>query len=199
MPLWPMFAVLGVCIVGTAAYFASNFLFPRGPSALSVRPTANVLLAVQDLARLETTELHMEKVIDLTDTQSHFFGLVQGTDAILLVAVGDVSIGVDLTKVQAEDITIDPKTKVATLRLPEPEIFSVHLDEKKTYVYRRETSIIAERNEQLETRARQQAVDALEGAAREIDVTGRAKGQAERELKALAGALGASEVKVVWK
>jgi len=194
-----MFLLLAVCMVGTAAYFASNYLFPKSASTLSVRPSAALLVAVQDLSRLETTELHMEKVIDLTDTQSHFFGLIEGTDAILLVATGDISIGVDLSKLHDEDVTLDPKTKIATLHLPAPEIFAVHLDEKKTYVYRRETSLIAERNEQLETRARQQAVDALETAARETDVMGRAKQQAERELRTLASALGASGVLVVWR
>jgi len=201
MPLWPMFLVVAVCLVGTAAYFASNYLFPNPPSTstLSVRPSATLLVAVQDLARLETTELHMEKVIDLTDTQSHFFGLVEGTDAILLVAAGDISLGVDLAKLHDDDVSMDPKTKVATIRLPAPEIFSVHLDEKKTYVYRRTTSIIAERNEQLETRARQQAVESLESAARETDITDRAKHQAERQLRSLATGLGASDVKIIWR
>ncbi|WP_394822610.1 DUF4230 domain-containing protein [Pendulispora albinea] len=200
MPLWPMFTVVGVCLVGTGAYFASNYLFPKEPaSTVSVRPSATLLLAVQDLSRLETTELHMEKVIDLTDTQSRFFGLVQGTDAILLVASGDVSIGVDLSKLRPDDVSMDPKTKLATLRLPAPEVFSVHLDEKKTYVYRRTTSLVAQRNEQLETRARQQAVEAIEKAAREVDVTDRAKRQAERQLRVLASGLGAAETTIVWK
>src|ERR1041384_70788 len=63
-----------------------------------VRPTGTILMAVRDLARLETNELHMEKVIDLTDKQSRFFGLIDTTDAILLIAAGDVTIGIDLTK-----------------------------------------------------------------------------------------------------
>ncbi|WP_394847706.1 DUF4230 domain-containing protein [Pendulispora brunnea] len=202
MPLWPMLLVGLVCLIGTAAYFASNYLFhatTSTSSVVSVRPSATLLVAVRDLARLETTELHMEKVIDLTDTQSRFFGLVQGTDAILLVASGNVSIGVDLSKLREDDVSMDAKTKVATLRLPEPEIFSVHLDEKKTYVYRRTTSLIAEPNPQLETQARQQAIASIEKAARETDITDRAKRQAERQLRTLATGLGASSVNVTWR
>ena len=140
----------------------------------------------------------MEKVIDLTDQQSRFFGLIEGTDALLLVASGDVRIGVDLGKLQDDDVSLDPKTKVATLKLPAPEVLSVALDEKRTYVYRRSTSLLAERNEQLETKARQQAVESIEKAARESNVLDRSKQQAQRQLRALAMGLGASDVKFVW-
>ncbi len=42
-----------------------------------VRPTPSVITAVRDLARLETAEVHVEKVVDLTDRQSRFFGLIE--------------------------------------------------------------------------------------------------------------------------
>jgi hypothetical protein len=138
-------------------------------------------------------------VIDLTDKQSRFFGLIDATDALLLVAAGDVTMGVDLGKVGDGDVTTDPATQVATITLPQPEIFSTRLDEKRTYVYTRATSTLAERNEQLETRARQEAVSAIEEAAKNSDSADRAKKQAERELKSLALALGAKDVRFVWK
>ncbi|MEO9235413.1 MAG: DUF4230 domain-containing protein, partial [Polyangiaceae bacterium] len=122
-------------------------------SSISVKPTNTLLVAVRDMARLETNEMHFEKVIDLTDKQSRFFGLVDATDAILLVASGDVTMGVDLGKIQDTDVAMDPQTHIATITLPAPEIFSTRLDEKQTYVYTRSTSTLAERNEQLETRA----------------------------------------------
>jgi hypothetical protein len=168
-------------------------------SSISVKPTNTLLLAVKDLARLETNEMHFEKVIDLTDKQSRFFGLVDATDAILLVASGDVTMGVDLGKVQDADVAMDPQTHIATMTLPTPEIFSTRLDEKQTYVYTRSTSTLAERNEQLETRARQEAVGAIEEAAKNSDSADRAKKQAERELTSLASALGAKSVRFIWK
>src|SRR5262245_31535653 len=69
------------------------WLTPPPPSVITVRPGASILLAVHDLARLETAQVHVEKVIDLTDRQSRFFGLVEGEDAILLVAAGDATLG----------------------------------------------------------------------------------------------------------
>src|SRR5450755_1486514 len=81
---------------------------PLSSSVTVVRPTPNVLLAIQDLARLESASFHMERVIDLTDKQSRLFGLIQSEDAILLVAVADVSAGVDLQKLTTDDIAVNP-------------------------------------------------------------------------------------------
>src|SRR5215468_9774571 len=98
-----------VLVLG-GAFVLSQRQPPPDPTGITTRSSATIVVAVRDLARLETTELHIEKVIDLTDTQSRFFGLVEGTDAILLVAAGDVTVGVDLGKVLDDDVTFDPKT-----------------------------------------------------------------------------------------
>src|SRR5450432_3255462 len=104
---------------------------PLSSSVTVVRPTPNVLLAIQDLARLESASFHMERVIDLTDKQSQLFGLIQTEDAILLVAVANVSAGVDLQKLTTKDIVADPAKKTATITLPAPEIFHAELDNSK--------------------------------------------------------------------
>ncbi|MEO8874547.1 MAG: DUF4230 domain-containing protein [Polyangiaceae bacterium] len=172
---------------------------PTPASSVTIKPSTTLLVAVRDLARLETNEMHFEKVIDLTDKQSRFFGLVDATDALLLVASGDVTMGVDLGKMGDGDVAMDDVTKIATITLPAPEIFSTRLDEKRTYVYTRSTSTLAERNETLETRARQEAVTAIEQAAKTQESTDRSKKQAEIELRSLAVALGAKDVHFVWK
>ncbi|KYF90606.1 hypothetical protein BE18_28650, partial [Sorangium cellulosum] len=147
----------------------------------------------------ETTEVHVEKVVDLADRQSRLFGLVQATDALLLVAVGHVTIGVDLARIGEGDIAMDPETGVARLTLPAPEVFATRLDEDATYVYTRKTSLLARRNEQLESRARKEATEAIEKAALEGNVMARAKAQAERQITALATQLGAKRVEIRWR
>ena len=52
---------------------------------------------------------------------------------------------------------------------------------------------------QLESRARQAAIEAIERAARESDVLERSRRQAERELRALAAGLGTPEVRFEWR
>ncbi|WP_437543316.1 DUF4230 domain-containing protein [Sorangium sp. So ce327] len=172
---------------------------PAPSSVVVARPSPALVIAIRDLSRLETTEVHVEKVVDLADRQNRLFGLVQATDALLLVAVGHVTIGVDLARIGEGDIAMDPETGVARLTLPAPEVFSTRLDEDETYVYTRSTSLLARRNEQLEARARKEATAAIEKAALEGNVMARAKAQAERQITALATQLGAKRVEIRWR
>ncbi|WP_338046241.1 DUF4230 domain-containing protein [Polyangium spumosum] len=173
-----------------------RLLSPPPDHVITERPTPSLLLAIREVSRLETAEVHVEKVVDLTDRQSAFFGLVEAKDALLLVAVGRAVVGVDLGKMREEDVAFDPKTGVARLDLPEPEVLSAMLDEDGTYVFARSTDLLAKRNEQLEANARRQAQRAIEAAARTPDVMRRARAQAEKQLTALARALGAKQVEV---
>jgi len=185
-------ALAGVIGAG-AAYFVMPHAAPT--SKLEVRPTNDVLVAVKDLSRLEVTEIRVEKVVDLTDKQSRLFGYVETQDSMLLVASGSAVIGVDLEKMKA---TYDDERRVAHLDLPEPETLSVSLDPDATYVYRRDTGMLAKRNEQLESSARKEAHAAIERAANDPDVKTRAKAQAERQLTALLKQAGAKDVEIRW-
>jgi len=201
----PLLAVLGMLgaglLVGVLA--AKNCAPPSLPvipplssSVTIVRPTPNVLVAVKDLARLESASFHMERVIDLSDKQSHLFGLVQSEDAILLVAVADVSAGVDLQQLQAADIVAEPAAKRVTITLPAPEVFHAELDNAKTYVHARHTGALAARKENLETRARQEAERSLIEAALQAGILNRAAQNAQRAVEGLVRGLGYSEVEV---
>ena len=187
---------VSVVVLGALVLFPQT---PPPPGNVVVNPTPSLLTAVKDIARLETTEVHVEKVIDLTDRQSRLFGLIQVTDAILLVAVGCATIGVDLGKLREDDISMDPESKVAKLRLPNPELLGAALDERATYVYTRQTSTLAKRNEGLETQARREAVAAIEKAATTEEVMERARAQAEKQLTSLLTQLGAKRVEIAWR
>lgn len=202
-PVIPVLLTLLVLGLAGAAFVAGSLLgkAPAAPppSVVTARPTVSIITAVRDLARLETGEVQVEKVIDLTDTQSRFFGLVEGTDALLLVAGGKAIVGVDLSKLGDGDVSLDPVSKTAHLSLPAPALFNVSLDEDRTYVYERSTSLLAKKNEHLEAQARREAIAAIEKAARAPDVLARAKAQAERELRALLTPLGAEQVEITWR
>lgn len=191
-------ALLAVLLAGASGFLLGRHQEDADPN-LHARATPSLLLATKDLARLQTTEMHVEKVIDLTDAQSNFFGLVEGTDNVLLVAVGDVTMGIDLAKLGDGDVALDEKSHAARFRLPPPEVFSSRLDERATYVYSRTTSVFAKRNEQLETKARQQAQDAIKKQADTDEARDRSKQQAEKVLRQLATGLGATSVTFEWK
>ena len=201
-----LWIVAGVAVVSAGAgIFLSRScnptvaLPPASSSVVVEKPSPTLLVAVRDLARLETNQMHYEKVVDLTDKQSRFFGLVEGQDALLLVASGDVTMGVDLGKVQDTDIQFDVDAGVATMTLPPPEIFSASLDEKNTHVFKHATDTFGTTNPDLETKARQSAVQMITDAAKTPQAADQSKKQAERELRALATALGAKQINFVWK
>jgi hypothetical protein len=169
---------------------------PLSSSVVVVRPTPNVLVAVQDLARLESASFHMERVLDLKDEQSHLFGLVKSEDALLLVAVANVSAGVDLQKLNSNDIVIDAVKKSAKLSLPAAEVFHAELDNSKTYVHTRHTGALAIRKENLETRARQEAERSLVDAALQAGLLTRASENARHAVTGLVRGLGYEQVEV---
>ncbi len=169
---------------------------PLSSSVTIVRPTPNVLVAVKDLARLESASFHMERVIDLSDKQSLLFGLVQSEDAILLVAVADVSAGVDLQQLTTKDLVVDADKQRVTITLPAPEVFHAELDNSKTYVHTRHTGALAARKENLETRARQEAERSLIDAALQAGLLTRASDNARRAVEGLVRGLGYQQVEV---
>ncbi len=169
---------------------------PMTSSVTVVRPTPDVLVAVRDLARLESASFHMERVIDLSDKQSKIWGLVTTEDAILLVAVAEVTAGIDLQKLTAKDVVVDPARRTARIELPAPEVLHAALDNDKTYVHSRKTGTLAERRENLESRARREAEKTLVDSARQAGLLNRASENARRTVEALVHSLGYDKVEV---
>lgn len=191
-------AVLAALIGGGAVSCLGRVLFPPVTPAnvTVVRPTPQVIVAVRDLARLESAQYHLERVIDLREQQSRLFGLVESEDAILLVAAGDVTAGVDLTQLRDGDVIVDPVKGEATILLPPAQVLSTRLDNERTYVHTRRTDVLARRRENLETRARQEAERTLQQAAVEGGVLARAQRNAERTVETLVRSLGYTKVSV---
>jgi hypothetical protein len=169
---------------------------PLSSSVTVLRSTPSVLVAVRDLARLESASFHMERVIDLTDKQSQLFGLIQTEDAILLVAVADVSAGVDLQQLTTDDVVVSPDRKTAKITLPAPQVFHAELDNSKTYVHTRRTGVLATRKENLETRARQEAERTLVDAALQAGLLTRASDDARRAVEGVVRALGYEQIEI---
>jgi hypothetical protein len=191
--------VLASLVGGGAVSCLGRAFFPpaRPPANVTVvRPTPQVIVAVRDLARLEAAEYHLERVIDLREQQSRFFGLINSEDAILLVAAGDVTAGVDLTQLRDGDVVVDTVKREATIVLPRAQVLSTRLDNERTYVHTRRTDALAQRRENLETRARQEAERTLEQAALTGGVLERAQRNAERTVETLVRSLGYTRVSV---
>jgi hypothetical protein len=121
-----------------------------------------VVRQVRGLARLETVQYTVEKVITAENNQGPL-GFLFG-DKLLLVAHGTVIAGIDLGKVQTGDVRIDAQGTIY-LVLPPAEVFTATLDNNKTYVYHRETGLLAPDRKDLETAARKAAEQEILKAA----------------------------------
>jgi hypothetical protein len=173
---------------------------PTPPPAVTVvnRGTP-VVTAIRDLARLESAQYHMERVIELREQQKRLFGLVETEDAILLVAAAKITAGVDLAQIGEKDIVIDVEKSRVEITLPPVKVLEATLDNERTHVYLRDTDLLAERKESLETRARQEAEKELVQAATEAGILKRAEDNSRRTIENLVRALGYQHVIVRFR
>jgi hypothetical protein len=203
---WVYGAVLGGVLLVGVAYGVGrvtatkvSLLPPPSTTTTTVTPAPNVLVAVRDLKRLETETYHFERVIDMKRTETHLYGIVEGSDRVLLVASGDVTAGVDLEGLRDGDVAVDWNAKTVSITLPAPEIFSSSLDEEKTHVHDRQTDLLAARDEQLESDARALAQREMAQAAKDAHLLERAGDSAKRTVEQLLRSLGFTTVLVKIK
>ncbi len=149
-----------------------------------------IIRDVRSLARLETVQYSIEKVIT-AETGQGIFGALFG-DRLLFVAHGVVIAGVDLEKLGPQDLWV--QDGVLYVRLPEAEIFIATLDNEKSYVYDRETGLLTKGDVNLETTARRAAEDAIEEAALEDGILDQAQQNARLYFSLLLRDLGYPEV-----
>ena len=162
------------------------------PTPTIIPDPVTIIHEVQSLARLETIQYSVEKVI-AAETRQGPFGFLFG-DKLLLVAHGSVIAGVDLAEITESDISIDANGMV-TLQLPPAEIFIAALDNEKTYVYDREVGFLRRGDVELESAARLAAEEEILEAALSDGILEQAQVNAEAYLFRLLGSLGFSNVR----
>jgi Protein of unknown function (DUF4230) len=141
---------------------------------------------IRALARLETIQYSIEKVIT-GETGGGTFQTLFG-DKILFVGHGTVIAGIDMEKLQPEDMRYE--NGVLTVRLPPTEILVATLDNDKSYVYDRQTGVLTKPDPNLETLVRQRAEEEILKAAIEDGILEQAKINAEAYLFKFFSALG---------
>ncbi len=161
----------------------SNQLGTQVAQVLHPTPTVvvdpiTIVHQVRSLARLETIQYSVEKVIT-AETGQEPLGILFG-DRLLFIAHGIVIAGVDLEKLSPGDLRVEGN--VLYIRLPEPEIFVATLDNDKSYVYDRETGLLTKGDIHLETAARRAAEKSIKEAAIEDGILDLARQNAENYL-----------------
>lgn len=159
------------------------------PSPTVLPDPVTIIHEVRSLARLETIEYTVEKVItaEIGQDLAILFG-----DRLLFIAYGRVVAGVDLSKLTQNDLYM--QNGVLHVRLPGTEVFVATLDNEKSYVYDRDQGLLTRGDANLETKARQVAEAEILRSAIEDGILDQAYTNAENYLESLLRNLGYQEI-----
>ncbi len=160
------------------------------PTPTIIPDPVTYISEIRALARLETIQYSVEKVITAEQGQGTFSFLFG--DKLLFVAHGVVIAGIDMEKIGPQDLRLE--NGVLYVTLPPAEVFIATLDNEKSYVYDRETGILTNGVQDLETLARQAAEQEILNAALEDGILDQAERNAEIYLQKFFEALGFENV-----
>jgi Protein of unknown function (DUF4230) len=164
--------------------------FRNGQSLIHVdQPT--VVRQIAQLQRLETVKFTMDKIIS-GERGSPYLPRLLVSDRLLLVAHGEVIAGVDLSGIQAADVSVQGE-KVAVI-MPKAQILVTRLDNDKTKVYSRDTGLFSTPDPNLESEVRQEAEHQLQQAALDGDILKSADDNARVTIASLLKGLGFNQV-----
>lgn len=176
-----------------AWYFWDTFIKPEQSTYINLDRAA-VIKEMRELNRLETATFSIDKIIDAGSNQGNAIKEFLFGDKLLLIAQGEVIAGFDLSQMSDDSIQIEG-TKL-TITLPKPQILVTKLNNEQTKVYDRDTGILSKGDKDLEAKAREQAELAIRDAACKGNILKQASDNARKQLGALFGGLGFTEVTI---
>lgn len=165
------FLLVLIFVLAMAVIWLWKMAFPKAP----VMQTSGYLEQMKDLSTLTTAEAYVKVIIEKEDNQ--IFGKqieanFPGTKRkILLVVPGSVAAGVDLSRLQEDQLEINEETKVISIELPKADFLqdpAVNFDEVETYslagLFRSDVnweeaySLMAEAKEKMKEEATEQGI-----------------------------------------
>lgn len=164
---------------------------------LTVVSAPTVVEKVQRLNRLETVVYSLDTVVESNESNPLLPDVLAG-DKLLMIVHGQVTAGVDMSKLKPEDVQITENGdgRSVQVTLPPSEVFTTSIDETKSRVYARDTGLFVKADPNLETITRQKAQAQLQQAALTDGVLDTARANARSTLTAMLLGLGFAKVDV---
>lgn len=173
---------------------AGGWMLAKGlaqPGTVAIADTPTLLRQVQAMNELVGVKYVLEKVVVVEDSKWY------GDSRLLMVAHGVAKAGVDLGRMQPEDIRRRGDSIHVTL--PRPRVLDVYLDDRRTQVIERSTGVMRTFDKDLEQDARRQAVDQIKVAVRDSGILREAEDRARLQLEGLLVRAGFREVEVSFR
>ncbi|CUU36972.1 MAG: DUF4230 domain-containing protein [Armatimonadetes bacterium] len=197
--LWLAIAVLLLsALLGPALREAIR----RGWSGLTAtvyhtHPSPTVIVShLQRLNRLETARQITNHIIEVE--ASNGLPVWLAGERVLLIARAEAVAGIDFAELKPEQIQVEGKR--VRLQLPPPRLLHVSLNEAHTKVYDRKRGwLVFQPDKEIETRARQQAIEEAREAALKGELMELAQRNAQERLTELLRSLGFEEVEVEFQ
>jgi len=154
------------------------------PTPIEVLPvSAAIIRETLQTSKLETADTPIEERYDGTKDLDYLWGLF--SQKMIFMAYGNIISGVDLSKIQESDIT-PINTDTVKIRLPKSEILHVILNNNLSGVMDVKLGIMADLDDQMETRIRQYAQNDFEKTAQSSsNILSKATENAQDSIKKL--------------
>lgn len=161
-----------------------DFLFnPNKPPTITMTTVLERIRLVSELATVRYT--YSSIIRTERDLPPILAGLYR--DSLVLVAVGNVTAGIDLSKLSESDVQITDGA--ISISLPPPEVFDCFLDESESYVASRETGLFASPAPDFDVQARRFAVRYFRDQSLEQGILNEAQAEATKVVETLFGTL----------
>lgn len=156
---------------------------------------AALVTEVRELNRLETAAMRVTHIGRISQSYKLVPNAIAG-DEITFLAEGDVIAGIDLSRLQPQDVWRSSDGTI-NLRLPAAEVLVVRVDNAKSRVITRDTGVLRRRDVDLETRARQHAEENIRAEALKKGVLTLAAESGEKKLAGFLASVGVEKVRFV--
>ena len=166
--------------------------FTGGSAPITIQATT-VLDRIQTLSDVVTTRYNYSSLVQSQRDMPGLLNALYG-DKLLMVAVGHINAGIDMTKVTASNITRQGDSM--TIRLPPPQLLDCFLDEKASYIVSRDTGLFAKPAPNLDQEARRYAVAQFRDTAINADIYSEVQTHAQTVVQDFVTSLGIKQVTV---
>jgi hypothetical protein len=177
---------------GIGEFVAAPFTTPQPPAKADVRSLT--IDTIRGASALTTTVFSMEAIVPAQ--RDRVLGqFVVGSTKLLYIAYGEISAGIDFSKLKAEDVRQGADGKLE-IRLPAPEILNRKIDIARSRVYDYDRGFLGlgpDSAPELMARAQQEALDRVTEAACQRGLLTEANKRAVTVVRQLLGASGPND------
>jgi len=197
--MWIIFVVVVLALLLTGTYTTYNLL--QKP-VLYLPTNATVITEVQHIGKLETVSYTLQQIITYDPDANSWFHFL-GDSRKLFVVYGNVTAGIDLSKLSSNDIQIQGKEigkASIVLNAPAPQILNSTVDPNRTQVYDANSGISGLWSQNLDSNTTLKilaaAKDSLQRNACQEGILQQASDSARTQLTSLFTTIGFSTVTI---